>query len=95
MSNLHRRGGPQSGAAGRGRWRRGDREDRREHMWLVEGGGPAARKEGAGAGRQAGPDGLGRPPKSARKVSPARKPSACLGYTFCFKSHSHGNLDTS
>ena len=50
MSNLHRRGGPQSGAAGRGRWRRGDREDRREHMWLVEGGGPAARKEGAGGG---------------------------------------------
>ena len=28
----------------------GDREDRREHMWLVEGGGPAARKEGAGGG---------------------------------------------
>ena len=64
---------------------------------VAGGGGRAGREEGGGGGRrrQAGPDGLGRPPKSTRKVSPARKPSACLGYTFCFKSHSHGNLDSS
>lgn len=48
MSNLPRRGGPQSEAAGRGPWRREDREDRREHIWLRGEGG--ARKEGAGGG---------------------------------------------
>lgn len=58
MSNLRRREAPQSEAAGRGPWIVEDREDCREHMWLGVGG-RGARKEGAGRGRQAGPDGLG------------------------------------
>lgn len=60
------------------------------------GGRGALGRRGRGAGPPGRPWWTRTPSKvNSWSVSPARKPSACLGYTFCFKPHSHGNLDTS